>query len=295
MIILRYPTWEDELTDISDSMTGNNEAALMNISVADTRTWLKTRGAFGMGKRPCGDNTPYYWLPTDTQYIQPTYWWEIITPWFVTSKGVNHTATNTRINISGITIQLYDTSINAWRKLDTGTGVPTWGDNKDYSNGTTVHGATATKRIESDDSWSFQFQEGYAAIHGGSSRFTLSDAIADSSNIGGVFVTMKTRLVLDDVDGVDDRHLAEILMDVGADYWPRSGSVIANVTPMTYIPNVAISRFELVGVNPRTHFMATITPPNTSADFSDYIVANGVGSTGLPVATFNANVPPYIP
>jgi len=293
MITLKFPTHEDNLQAISDAMTQDNEASLMGVEASDTRTWL-LRWSYQMGNLPRGDNTPNGWNPTDTQYKAADYWWDIITPWFVVSKGDNHTATNTRINVSGIRIQLFDTSINAWRNLDTVSGNPTWGSNKDYSTKPSTDGGNATKRVESDGSWSYQFQTGFAAVHGGSLKFTLTDSIPDMANFGGVFVSMISRLVLDDVNGVDDRHLAEVLIDVGADYWPRSATTLANLTPETYLPGVAVSRFELADINPRVHCMASLSPPNTPLNYSAYTAANGVGSTGLPVATFNANYPPYV-
>lgn len=292
MIILKYPTYAAETTAISDDITQNHEAALMNIAVGDTRTWLTTRGTIEMGFKARGDAAPTYWLPADTSYLSAVTYWDQITPWFVTSKGAAHTATNTRINISGITIQLYDTSVSAWRKLNTSGGNPTWAQNKDYSNSGTITNGNATYRTESDSSRSYQFQAGSAAIHGGSTRFTLADSGISAANIGGVFVKIVSKLVLDDLNGVDDREDAQILMNVGADFWPLSTSVIGDFTPMGYLPAAGQSRFGIVGVTPRKHYMTTITPPTVSPTISTFV--NGGGVIQMPVATFNANLPPYI-
>lgn len=299
MIIFKYPTYEDQIQAISDDMTLNNEGSLMGLAEDDARQYLTVKGSVGMGFMPRGDATPTGvsgWHPTDTTYKAADYWWDIITPWFVASKGVNHTATNTIINVSGISIQIYDNLAQGWRKLPTGDGNPTWCDDKSYANKLNTHLGTSVYREESDGSWSIKFRAEPAAMHGGSSRFVITDAIPDRANIGGVIVRIITKLALDDPDGVDDRHLAEILLCAAADYWPRIDSRLSSpnhFTPMTYIPNVGIGRFGLVGIEPRAHFMATIDPPGTPPSRSEFTLADGVVT--MPKATFDSRWPPYIP
>lgn len=298
MLSLLCPTYADELTAISNDMNLSNEAALMNIAGDDTRTWLTSNGSVTMGYFLRGDNCPYGWaaLPKNEwtpgiEYSTDTRPWEALTPWYVTSKGVDHTATNTAINISGITMQLYDKSIGAWKTLDIGTGNPTWSGNKDYSNKGTVDRGAATKTIESNGSWSLQFQSNASAIHGGVTVNEWSTIIPDYNDIGGIFVSLTAKLVLIDPDGVDDRDDAQILIDVGADPWPETTSTLAAMG-VAYLPNLAIARFRLVGKTPARHYLATIKPPNAGTGNSPYSL--GGGEVKMPVATFNSKYPPYV-
>ncbi len=300
MITLKYPTYDDHIEAIKADMVDLNEANLMNIDPTDTRQYLKNggKGVVNMGYFPRGDNAPYDWAAltknewtAGVEYTTDTRPWEAITPWFVTSKGAAHTAVNTGINISCITIQLYDKSIAAWRKLDTGSGNPTWSDNKDYSNKGTITRGAATKTIESDGSWSYDFISNAAAIHGGTARFNWSDVIADYNNIGGVFVKLQAKLVLIDPNGVDDRADAQILICVGGDWWPEKNTNFS-IIGVGYLPNICISRFRLVGSSPSLHYMSTLNPPTAGTGNSPYSVAGGI--VKMPVATFAAKKPPYI-
>ncbi len=96
-----------------------------------------------MGYAPRGDNVMSSWAtavhnaqPLETITAQIP--WNAITPWFVVGFGVDNASVNTGVNISGITMQFYDHSISAWRKVDTGAGNPTWGHYQNYANSTIV-------------------------------------------------------------------------------------------------------------------------------------------------------------
>lgn len=295
MIIIKYP--EHDLQAVSDDMTLNHDGALMGITGADTRTWLTTKGSVTMGYFPRGDNAPIGWTPTiywtpGVSYKTDTRPWEAITPWYVASLGAAHTAINTGINISGITLQLYDKSIQAWRKVDTGEGNPLWTGSYNYSTPNTIYLGAATKNIESDGSWTITCLNPSAPhCHGGKERYLLSNTIADYNNIGGIFVTLKAKLALIDPDGIDDRHLAQILICAAADFWPEIDTQPADMG-IYYIPNIAISRFRYVGLTTTRHYMATINPPAAGTGNSVYSAAGGI--VKMPVATFESLPPPYL-
>lgn len=297
MIPIKYPTYENVLSTITGAMVDNNDALIKNVALDDTRGWLTTKGTITMGYFPRGDNAPNFWNPTnmwttspDVPFTTNTRYWEIITPWFVTSKGVNDASSNTLINISGITIQLYDKTINAWRNLDTAGGNPTWGNYKDYSNkGNVDHGAAAY-RLESDGSRSFRLRNDWAAVHGGSIKFAFLDSVASQADIGGVFVKLRAKLVVDNVNGVDDRYDAQVLIDVGADLWPDATATLASMG-IGFLPNVGISRFRLVTPRPQEFYMTAISPPNSVGHSTYYL---GGGEVTMPKANFESHWPPYI-
>ncbi|NJK97626.1 MAG: hypothetical protein HC905_24400 [Bacteroidales bacterium] len=69
-------------------------------------------------------------------------------------------------------------------------------------------------RTESDGSISTTCGDGYNFHFWPSTgRFTIPNDIA------GCFVTVKARLILDDINGIDDRDKAKYLMSVGGDWW----------------------------------------------------------------------------
>jgi len=91
----------------------------------------------------------------------------------------------------------------------------------------------------------------------------ITKYISEPKNVAAVFVQLKTQLILDNPLGVDDKASAQILVNVGADYYPEITSKISDFSPMGYAPAVGSSRFGLVKMKPRNHYMTTIDPPGT--------------------------------
>lgn len=301
MIILKYPTYEDKIVTIEESMSGRNDVNIINVAANDTRAWVKntTGGAIAqMGYAPRGDNVMSSWAtavhnaqPLETITAQIP--WNAVTPWFVAGFGVDNESVNTGVNISGITMQFYDHSISAWRKVDTGAGNPTWGHYQNYANSIITLGDDVTKRVESDGSWSITIDPDYGVAHGGSTMYSIPATIADHLNLRGIFVKMHARLVLIDEDGVDDRHLAQILVSVSADFYPETTSTNADFAGAGYAPATSLSKWELL-TGERDFYCATIGPPPTiNPNISPYVVAGN--TTLMPVATFESHLPPYIP
>lgn len=295
MIILKYPTYESQLANIEGAMAGTNDAALINVIPGDTRPWVTTGGVSHMGYALRGDATPTWWVPTaaaggdDT--LKTKIPWNALVPWFVFSYGVDNQAVNTRVNVSNIILQVFDQTINAWREIDTGGNV-VWCNNQDYGANTITDHGNATKRIESDGSWSIHIDPIWGAIHGGTNKFHIPDTVTDPLDVKGIFVRMTAKLVLDDLSGVDDRHLAQILISVGADPWPETTTVLADLRPTGYAPTAAISRWITIDSAPQNYFMATIDPPAINPTISPYVVAGN--RVLMPVADFESYLPPYI-
>lgn len=302
MIILKYPTYEDKVDTIAASMAGLNQANILNVAANDTRKWVRNTdgGAIAqMGYCPRGDNVMTYWANSITdKSFNSQIPWNCITPWFVAGYGVGNQAVNTGVNVSGITLQFFDYSIQAWREVDTGAGNPTWGHNQDYSNSTITNHGDVTKRVESNGSWSITISPTWGVVHGGHDRFYIPDTIADHLNLRGIFVKMRVELVKIDPSGVDDRSLAQILFSVSADFYPETTTTVSQFAGTSgpnsgYAPATSLSRWELVPTTPRDFYCATINPPTINPTISAYVVGGGV--TLMPLATFESNLPPYIP
>jgi len=267
-----------------------NEAPLLNVAESDPRYWLK-QGGIGMGSAPRGDATPSWWKPANLT-LKSSSPWNAITPWFVLAPGVDNAAKNVRVKVYGITLHIQDKSTNEWKRLDTGSfGNTTWARNKNYSDGTTVHLGEADSRKEPDGTISYKINSDSNAIHGGSHMIDIKKYI-DPKNIAAVFVHFKTQLILDNPLGVDDRASAQILITAAADYYPEITSTVSDFSPMGYVPAVGTSRFSLVKMTPRSHYMATIDPPGTPKPISEYLLKGGV--IAIPADQLAANMPEYL-
>lgn len=262
-----------------------NEALLLNAPVGPT--WA-VKAYMGMGNAPRGDATPPWWTPDNTTY-KSSLGWDVITPWFVIYPGVGNAAKNVRVKVYGIIIYMLDKSTNKWIKIDTGLGKPTWGSNYDFNMITWK--SKATTRVESDGAISYKLTPDSYPVHGGFNKMDIAKYI-DPLNIGAVFMSVKSQLILDNPLGVDDRASAKILINIGADYYPLMTTTIADLSPMQYVPAVGGTRFGLVKTVPRSHYFATIDSGSVFITQSDYI-KNG-GSVMIPVDQFESNMPPYL-
>lgn len=267
-----------------------NEAPLLNVPETDPRPWLK-QGRIRMGSAPRGDATPSGWKPANLTY-KSSLSWNAITPWFVIAPGVDNAAKNVRVKVYGITLHILDKSTNEWKRFDTGSfGNPTWAMNQDYSGGKIKDLGKAESRKDPDGTISYKLNADSNVIHGGSLMIDITKYI-EPKNIAAVFVQLKTQLILDDPLGVDDRASAQILVTVAADYYPEITSKVSDFSPMGYVPAVGSSRFGLVKMTPRSHYMATIDPPGAPKANSEYLLNGGV--VAIPADQFEANMPEYL-
>jgi len=272
------------IDDIKADMQ-NNEAPLLNAPIGPT--WA-VKAYIGMGRAPRGDATPPWWTPSNTGY-KSSAGWDVIAPWFVIYPGVGNAATNVRIKVYGITIHALDKSTNTWKKIDTAMGNPTWGSSYDFN--LITWKSKAYTRVEPDGTLSYKLTAESYPIHGGFNMMDIAKYI-DPLNIDAVFISVKSQLILDNPLGVDDRALAKILINIGADYYPTLTTKISDFSPMQYSPAVGASRFGLVKAVPRRHYFATIDPPGPVTMKSDYIL-NG-GEVVIPATEFEINMPPYL-
>ncbi|MDP1940206.1 MAG: hypothetical protein Q8K54_06080 [Gallionella sp.] len=260
-----------------------NEAPLLNAPVGPG--WAKQANIV-MGGAPRGDATPGYWTPANPIF-KSSRPWNVIAPWFTIFPSVDNAATNVRIKVFGIKISVLQKSTNVWKVIDTGLGAPTWAGI--YSSDLITRYGSANKRVESDGLLSYKFNAAFHPIHGGMAKFDLEKNGVDPSDIAAVFVDLKTQLILDNPLGIDDRARAQILVSVGADYYPTMTTKIADFSPMKYVPSSGASRFSLIKTVPKSHYFSTIDPPGTYDTISEYTKAGGL--VAIPVDQFEANLP----
>jgi len=264
-----------------------NEAVLL-YATPSSPPW--TRYAhISMGGAPRGDATPNWWTPANTNFKSSTPW-KVAVPWFVIYPGVSHKATNVRVKVYGITLYILKKSTNKWIRVDNSFGDPTWAQNINFNLGG-LASSTVNTRKEPDGRLSYKLDGSLHPIHGGTKKQDLISLGINPSDVAAVFSQVKTQLILDNPSGVDDRASAQLLLSVGADYYPDMTTKISDYSPMTQAPPVAMSRFGLIKTVPRTHYLATIDPPGAS-ESSEYLSKGGV--VAIPVNQFEANMPPYL-
>ncbi|SEN57861.1 hypothetical protein [Nitrosomonas marina] len=256
-----------------------NEAELLDAPV--NAGWAK-RANITMGGAPRGDATPSWWQPNDKYYKSSAYW-HAITPWFIIYPGTMHNASNVRVKISEIKLYILKRSSNTWELVNTDDADPTWQFHQSYISSSTAS-QKVNKRIEPDGKISFKLNKGLNPIHGGIHKYEIY-----GPDVKAVYAQLTTELVLDDPDKRDDRVEAQLLVSVGADYYPDMNLRVRDFTaPHYWVPAVAASRFGLVKRDPRIHHVATISPPgpikNNGSVLSDSLKI-------IPVTEFEANPP----
>ncbi|GJL74303.1 hypothetical protein [Nitrosomonas sp.] len=270
----------DPIDEIKADMSQNEATLLL---APDSVGWSK-KAFIGMGNMPRGDNTPSWWKPNDISYKSSSYW-SAITPWFVIYPGEDHKATNVRIKVSELKLYILERSTEQWKLINL-TTTPSWQMHLRYVSPSTASQAVDVK-TETDGSISYKLNVNLNPIHGGVNKYTINE-----KDIGAVFVKMKTKLILDNPSDTDDRAESQILVSVGADYYPTIKHVISDFSPMKYIPAVGFSRYGLVHNAERIHYFATIAPPGPDNIGAKYSKRNQ--NTTIPIKTFLSNLPPDV-
>lgn len=156
-------------------------------------------------------------------------------------------ATNSRVQYRNLKVYTLSQSTRKWTLLKNDAAPPytdTWKYPFDFA-------ADGGDRKESTGGVSFK--PDYPKFgHGYGSQTILSNP----ADIRAVFVSMDTRLILDNPNGVDDRASAKLLTNVGADYWPDKASINNS---WSYAPGIGQGRFILATKDWRK---ATMIVPN---------------------------------
>lgn len=241
-----------------------NEAELLK---APSNTGWSKNANIVIGAAPRGDATPSWWQPNDKYYKSAAYW-HAITPWFVIYPGTMHKASNVRVKVSDIKLFVLKRSSNTWQQVNVDTGDPTWQFHQLHVSPSTA-GEKVNKRMEPDGKISYRLNAGLNPIHGGIYKYEIL-----GSDVKAVYAQLTSELILDDPDKTDDRAQAQLLLSIGADYYPNINLRVKDfATPVNWIPAAAASRFSLVKRSPRVHHLATINPPgpikNNGSKFPD--------------------------
>lgn len=184
-------------------------------------------------------------IPSSFTYTKPD-WCTVINAWAQIYEAEQNTATNTRVQYRNLKIYVLSNTSKVWRELESEEApfTNTW-----------------------ENPYTFFVSGGYRNEDSGlsfvpsSPRFGRAEgtlaSLANPQDVRAVFVTMETKLVLDDPMGADDRAQAKFLLNVGADYWPDLASV-GQAWP--YSPGVGQGRFITVTNDWKS---ATLLVPNT--------------------------------
>lgn len=169
-------------------------------------------------------------IPSWFEYSKPE-WCYTLNSWLQVFEAEGNTAKNTRVQYRNMKIFVLSQSTRQWSLLknDVSPDTDTWKYPFTYS-------ASNGTRVESSGGLSFKPKYPLFA-HGYGTQSTIVP-----QDIRAVFVSMETRLVLENASGTDDRSSAKYLVNVGADYWPNAQAVN---TTWSYAPGVGQGRFIL--------------------------------------------------
>ncbi|MBX3018223.1 MAG: hypothetical protein KF767_10065 [Bdellovibrionaceae bacterium] len=228
---------------VTSQQATSHEAAIPDIRF----DWQ--RGPGPIMQSPAKDDIPS-WFP----HTKPD-WCYILNTWMQVFEADGNTATNTRVQYRNLKLFVLSQSTRTWSQLRN-DALP-WTDTWTYP---FAHVSNMGMRNESSG---VSFKPAYPDFgHGYGTHNTIVP-----QDIRAVFVSMETRLILDDPSGADDRASARYLVNVGADYWPDAASVN---TTWSYAPGVGHGRFILATSNWR---LATMLVPNGryGADYQEMI------------------------
>ncbi len=248
--------------------------------------WAAGPGRVVMGAIPKGSNGPDYWrdIVTSSKYTGDAYW-NAMNPWMVVFTLPDNKATNTRVELSSIRAYVLSKKTNTWELVQ---------DHK-ITGGIYDKTYKPLKDVKPDE----RHDGDYALIkppaasaehiyHGWGEPMTLKDP----ADIKAVHIRVFARLVKDNPNGPDDRHLARYTLQVGGDYYPYQGSTIGDKDLQMqgggqWFPGIGMSRAVLVTSEQRLTSFSTITsgvqePGNTKDP-----------SGSLSEQEFRQNPPPF--
>lgn len=288
-----------DINAIYQAMTADNQAALLN-APSDT-SWSK-RGVVTQGI-PKGEAAPDYWTQAikasgkNIQYTQGA--WRAMTTWFALYPGAQNKAAQANINVSDLNawVLVADTQFPQdvrkakWQHV-INEAAPLWAGDYQFDLINYIQ-----DRPNQDSNTQAQYQMSNTPIHGGSDTYCIQGMKTDANqclqdaDILGVFVKVKAWLE-------DPQPHTQVLMSVGADYYPDANVRSQDLVGVNYLPGAGGSRFELLTTSPTWFYMANLSSPTQKDAQGNFLYeANNQwtrqgGKTYLTLDELKQNPPP---
>ncbi|MGE0799929.1 MAG: hypothetical protein AB7G13_23190 [Lautropia sp.] len=201
-----------------------------------------------------------------------------IMPWVLVTDGKRHVAGNFRVELANVRLFMLQGSTRRWHSLGSSRGV--FGDFY-FKPSMSRSSGLRDLRIRSDGSVAIRMPDSSdLAFHGWWTKGRVAVPF-DPADIRAVFVTMQGRLVVDDPGRPDDRDRAELLMQIGADYYQSLDFKWDGVPA----PAVVSSRLKRLGNGWQAISAMT---------FNDVGRTDPPGRRGIDKAEFLENPPPFV-
>jgi hypothetical protein len=164
-----------------------------------------------------------------------------------------NSATNTRVQIRDLKMYYLSKTDNKWHELQKSLLVEGAAYREDFADD---ESKPANIRKEPDGSISVTAGDGYNFHFWPKSGRVL----IPKDDVLACFVTVQCRLILNDLNGFDDRDSARYLMSVGGDWWQ---SMTAQWDNWTTNADMGIGRFRFVTKEWQGHNLITLSPEET--------------------------------
>jgi len=232
----RYPRqWME--SDIRMMTTANQ---VIPSGVALSVPW-RTTPQISCGMIPSTSQLEPWWTGNDYSNMKACV------PWWFSSKGqFGHQSVNTGIELSGM-------QLNVLRK--TGQWDVLYSQKQTIWSMSTAEDAvglgnpTTWTAVGADGGTEFQpgtYYNGDAqSIHGGGGRVQLWPDAATEVDYDAIHCVARFRAVLVNKSGIDDRHLSNLGMQIGTDYYP-STTFPASGFNSSYVPAIGVGNFTRV-------------------------------------------------
>lgn len=237
---------------------------------------FKTGWYVGPGENFMGNNPRYSNNPTwSIYYDNPTYAGKVAKsalPWVVVFDGVNHSASNVAVEMRNMRTYIKSRSTGKWLSMSgpagtSGTyyGKPSTGlpDKKETAIRQSADSSTVKLPADRNYFWHGWGVSGHVAV--------------DADDTDAIFVTVQARIVVADSSRPDDLALAQVGLQVGADYYLDAKSIYTE----GYAPAIGISRTKTITRQWQAFNFATLSD-----------VGNQQPGGGITEASLRATPPP---
>lgn len=176
-------------------------------------------GAVSQGTVGTGSSCPAWYNEGGGAIKNMNHAWEqFLSWWFVNVTSTTNRAANVRVAVRNHVIQILRRSTGAWVEVGRTNefGADYYADNAQGGNlGPAIQRASA----EANGGREFKLSSNASLlnIHGYGIQMNISPYFGDIQNLA---ISQEFRLVKDDPNGPDDLDSANLLIDVGGDYWP---------------------------------------------------------------------------